>query len=102
MLVAVAAVAALDLSFGQVPFFEFYLNVMRNIADGVAAQYGSKPATAYLEWIEQHWGYALLLALALTICEVKRTWLYLLVVGAVLLPLIAIEHKEYRFYYPAT
>src|SRR3569832_370742 len=100
--VALTLAAVLDLSFGQIPFHEFYLNLIRNISDGIAAKYGQEPATAYLEWIEQHWGYALLLAIVLTICEAKRTWLYLIVVAAVLLPLIAIAHKEYRFYYPAT
>lgn len=97
-----ALVAVLDLSLGQVPFREFYLNILRNMGDGVAAGYGTKPVQAYLDWIGQHWGSALLLAAVLAVCDLKRTWLYLLVATAVLGPLLLIGHKEYRFYYPAT
>ena len=82
------------------PFQSIWLNIYRNIWQGVGAGNGLEPMTFYPHWIWWMWGYALVLALFAA-------------AGAIRVPALAIAmavtvavhgfigHKEYRFIYLA-
>lgn len=93
---------ALDLAFGQMPFQHVYLNVYRNIVEGVAKDYGTEDTFYYFRAIWEHWGPGLMLPLAAIALSLRRTWLLWVSALTVVLAFSAIDHKEYRFYYPAT
>lgn len=99
---AFICLGALDLALGQMPFQHVYLNVYRNIVEGVAKDYGTEDTFYYFRSIWEHWGPGLIFPLAAVALRVRRTWLLWTSAIVVVLAFSAIDHKEYRFYYPAT
>jgi GPI mannosyltransferase 3 len=99
---AAVALGAMDVMVGQWPYQHVYLNIYRNIFDGVAAGFGEEEWDYYFRAIWDHWGWGLVVALLAVTFRSKQTWLLWVSALAIVVTFSLIAHKEYRFYYPAT
>jgi len=70
--------------------------------EGLAADFGTEPWFYYPLAIAVHWGPALPVGIALLLIGFRRSWRLSLPALSLLVALSLIDHKEYRFYFPAT
>lgn len=98
-----AAVAVFDMATGLWPFQHVWLNLWRNIVDGVAATFGISPWYAYIDLMAFNWGaVAGGVGAGLVLVTIRQHWRLTLPALLVVLAFSFIAHKEYRFYFPAT
>ncbi|WP_082102083.1 hypothetical protein [Devosia psychrophila] len=96
-------VAVFDMATGLWPFQHVWLNLWRNIFDGVAATFGTSPWYTYLESMVFNWGaVAGGVGAGIVLVTIRQHWRLTLPAILVVLAFSFIGHKEYRFYFPAT
>lgn len=101
-LLMLAALVAIDLVAGIAPFADVAANVTANMIEGLAADFGTEPWFYYPLAIAVHWGPALPVGIALLLIGFRQSWRLSLPALSLLVALSLIDHKEYRFYFPAT
>jgi hypothetical protein len=98
-LVAIAGGALDWLTWGR-PFQSLLLYLRYNLVEGQAAQWGTAPATFFLQTAWQSTGWALApLGIGL-LCGMHRTWRLVLVLSVFVLAHSLVPHKEFRFLVP--
>ena len=102
LVISAVLFGTLDVLFGQVPYQHVYLNVYRNIFEGVAAGFGEEEWHYYFTAIWERWQWGIFVPLVAILYRWKSTWLLFGAALAVVISFSFIAHKEYRFYYPAT
>ena len=101
-LVALALGAVSDLIAGMAPFSWVAVTLTVNLGEGVAARFGTAPATAYLPMLMQHlFPFAIPIAVAAFFAGPRYRPLLLTALANLLVHSL-IDHKEYRFVWLTT
>lgn len=88
----------LDLLTWGRPFQTIWLNLQRNVMEGVAAEFSEEPVTYYVRWIWWMWQPAIVLVPLIVMGAIRMPALGL-AAATVLLTHSLIAHKEYRLIY---
>jgi GPI mannosyltransferase 3 len=95
------AAGVLDWLTWGAPFHSIWVNLLENVASGLAARLGTLPLYAYVLGISYSWSVATLPLALLAMFGARRAPALALFAASVLLSHSFIGHKEYRFIYPA-
>lgn len=83
------------------PFQSVWLNLYVNLIDHVGAGFGVQPMYLYAGALAVYWSGALLLIIATALLGARRLPAALAAAVTIILSMTLIDHKEYRFIYPA-
>jgi phosphatidylinositol glycan class B len=99
--VIVVGSGLLDAATWSTPFQSIWLNFYVNVIDHVGATFGVQPAYEFVRSLGAYWSGAFLLIIATALVGARRLPMALAAVMAIIFTMSMIDHKEYRFIYPA-
>jgi hypothetical protein len=97
----VAGSGLLDAATWSTPFQSIWLNFYVNVIDHVGATFGVQPADQFIRSLGAYWSGAFLLIIGTALLGARRLPMALAAGVVILFTMSLIDHKEYRFIYPA-